>query len=288
MKLLSSILCCVSEGLNLAAQDRNRTLVWVNPTKGLVPSHVKRAAVQVARGLRNLSAARVSCSFPSSQSQHLPAWPPKGCCVSSHRICISGGKSRSSEGRGVCWPSPFLVSRATTWARSLCPLWPTIASRLVLTKRLIPAACLLGAYWFPGSSPCLCGVRKAVWHSRAESWSILPHSTHACSCCSQWAQLKDGPPQDHFPSPKLPLPPAGVSGSKGPVSLYSAAPGGGAALPVPAAPLGPCSPPASGKAPFGFCVPPAGGPAGPPGATTLLPYLTLSFPPGKRPSRFLS
>lgn len=114
MKLLSSILCCVSEGLNLAAQDRNRTLVWVNPTKGLVSSHVKRAAVQVARGLRNLSAAQVSCSFPSSQSQHLPAWPPKGCCVSSHRICISGGKSRSSEGRGVCWPSPFLVSRATT------------------------------------------------------------------------------------------------------------------------------------------------------------------------------
>lgn len=71
---------------------------------------------------------------------------------------------------------------------------------------------------------------------------ILPHSTHARSCHSQWAQLKHGPPQHHFPSPKLPLPPEGVSRFKGPVSLYSAAPGGGAALPVPTAFSGPGSP----------------------------------------------
>ena len=43
-----------------------------------------------------------------------------------------------------------------------------------------------------------------MWHSRAESWSILPHSTHACSCCSQWAQLKDGPPSTISPPPSCP------------------------------------------------------------------------------------
>lgn len=36
MKLFSSILCCVSLGLNLAAQDRSLTLVWLNPMKAFL------------------------------------------------------------------------------------------------------------------------------------------------------------------------------------------------------------------------------------------------------------
>lgn len=86
MKLLSSVLCHVSKGLDLAAQGQKPDTVWSKPHGGSFSSHVKRAAVRAAHGSRNLSTALVSCSFPLSQSQHLPAWPPKGCCASSCHI----------------------------------------------------------------------------------------------------------------------------------------------------------------------------------------------------------
>lgn len=151
----------------------------------------------------------------------------------------------------------------------------------VLTERLISATCLLGACWLPGSSPCLCGVCEAMYGTCELSHGGHPSPAPPMPGHSQGAQLKDAPLQCHFPLPRAPLPPTVVSKFKGPVSLYSAAGGwgGGAGSPPP---------PASGKAPFGFGVPPAGGRARPLGATSLLPHLTLSFPPGKRPSWCLS
>ena len=98
MKLLSSVLCHVSKGLDLAAQGRNLILCGRSPRRGSFSSHVKRAAVRAAHSLRNLSAALVSCSFPLSQSQHLSAWPPKAAAPPVVMSASQVGKAGAAKG----------------------------------------------------------------------------------------------------------------------------------------------------------------------------------------------
>ena len=142
MRLFSSILCCVSLGLNLAAWDRTLTLAWLNPTRVFLSLSCNGCVVRAVPSPRRPSAGQVSRSFPLGQSQHLSSWPRKGCCASSHHVCISGGKSRRGEGKGACWPS-VLVSGATTWARSLCPDVRRTSVYVVIHNVSLKADCMV-------------------------------------------------------------------------------------------------------------------------------------------------